>query len=249
MENNLNNNSIQRFMSDIKTPNFSKTVIKPFPLFKEELTPLEFWKCFLKHFKNLNNKEFVIDKNSKTFVYTILFYFLKNQKFFDSPLIYRVDNSTNSFGKGLLIVGGYGVGKTIIINTIASLMNSISVNNHVYPVRFHTTKGIVEEFENSESTSKNSIIEKYRKGFRIFDDVKYEREASNYGKIDLFEDILYKRYETKNFRTILLCNYDPKYDKNMEKAIDSFSRYGERNYDRLFEGFNFIEVKGISKRR
>ena len=47
----------------------------------------------------------------------------------------------------------------------------------------HNTIDIVEEFENSLSNFRNDTINKYSKAFRIFDDVKNESEASNYGKL------------------------------------------------------------------
>src|SRR5690606_37136646 len=96
---------------------------------------------------------------------------------------------------------------------------------------------------------RNYTTDQYSKGFRAFDDVKNEREASNFGKVDLFKEILYKRYESKNFRTILICNYDSDFPNDMEQVIESFSRYGDRNFDRFFVIFNFIEYKGISKRK
>jgi hypothetical protein len=35
----------------------------------------------------------------------------------------------------------------------------------------------------------------------------------------------------------------------MYQAIEGFARYGHRNYDRLFQAFNFIELKGKSNRK
>lgn len=249
MEKNINNTAIHNYLHKLTQSVSINTISRPFPIFKKSLTLLAFWELFLEHFERINNKKFEEDNDSRIFVFTILSYFLRNPKFFASPMIHNVEHCSNSFEKGLIIVGGFGIGKTTIMKTIVSLIKLQSINFNVYPVRFHNTLQIVEDFENSESTSRNNIVDQYSKGFRVFDDVKNERVASNFGKVDLLKEILYKRYETKNFRTLLLCNYDPESPNDMDKGIDSFSRYGDRNYDRLFETFNFIEYKGISKRK
>lgn len=249
MENNLSNNSIQNYLQKISNPPLSKSIRKPFPMFNESLTLVQFWNLFLVHFETLNNKKFEVDENSRIFVFTILSYFLRNQKFFASPMLHKVNHCNNSFEKGLIIVGGFGVGKTTLVKTIVSLIELHSINFKVYPVRYRNTLQIVEDYENSESISRNYTTDQYSKGFRVFDDVKNEREASNFGKVDLFKEILYKRYESNNFRTILICNYDSDFPNDMEQAIESFSRYGDRNFDRFFETFNFIEYKGSSKRK
>jgi dephospho-CoA kinase len=85
--------------------------------------------------------------------------------------------------KGLLVVGGVGVGKTSIMKTIISLIRKCSLNFDKLPVRMYNTLDIVEEFESSSTNSRNDVINKYSKSFRVFDDVKNEREASNYGKV------------------------------------------------------------------
>lgn len=169
--------------------------------------------------------------------------------FYNSPLFYPVPTSEISLKKGLLIVGGVGVGKTSIVNTLLSLIKKCSLNYDQQPVRMHNTVDIVEEFESCANNSRTDIIRKYSKSFRVFDDVKNERVASNYGKVDLFKDILYKRCEYKNFRTVILCNYESEFNGDIYQAIEGFARYGHRNYDRLFEAFNFIEFKGTSNRK
>jgi DNA replication protein DnaC len=244
----ITNNPFSEYLQNIENNyNLISTIIK-FPVFQKHVNAIVLWKLFLIEYQFLNNKGFRVDDNSRKFVFTIIYYFLRGDNFNFSPSIYKTNNCIPSLDKGLLIVGSFGVGKTTILKTIVSIIEKLSLNFNMYPVRMHNTVTIVEEFENSLSNFKNDTIDRYSKGFRIFDDVKNEREASNFGKVDLFKEILYKRCETKNFRTIILCNYDSNFPNDMNAAIESFARYGDRNYDRLFEAFNFVEFKGSSNR-
>lgn len=220
-----------------------------FPKFQASLTPLVLWNFFLVEYEIINKRKFVISYESKAFVFTVMYYFLQSSKFYNSPLFYTLPNCEISLKKGLLIVGGVGVGKTSIMKTIVSLISKCSLNFGQHPVRMHNTVDIVEEFESCTNNSRIDVIKKYSKSFRVFDDVKNEREASNFGKVDLFKDILYKRCENYNFRTVILCNYESEFNSDIYQAIEGFGRYGDRNYDRLFEAFNFIELKGKSNRK
>lgn len=248
MKLNSNCNTIASYIQNLNKSSFENDLTYRFPIFEETLTPNEFWKLFKLSFERINQKQFIVTQESKCFVFTLIYYFFRNEKFYKSPLIYKIDNCEISLNKGLIIVGGFGVGKTSILKTITIMIEKLSLNCNIYPVRIHNSIEIVEQFENSPSECRNDIINRFSKGFRIFDDIKNEREASNYGKVDLFKEILYKRYESKIFRTILLCNYDSEFPNDMQQAIESFGRYGDRNYDRLFEAFNFIELKEKSKR-
>ena len=76
----------------------------------------------------------------------------------------------------------------------------------------------------------------------MFDDLGAEREASNYGKEDIFIRILEFRYEEfkhREIKTFITTNYT---------LQDVKKRYGIRVYDRFKEMFNFIELDGESRR-
>lgn len=244
----INENQIKNCITGLSNQISTSGITNRFPQFQDG-NPVQFWNQFLEHFKLLNSKEFIITHDSKSFVFTILYYFLQMENFYRSPNLYKLDSCEVSLNKGLIIIGGFGIGKTVIMKTIVSMIEKISINSRMIRVRLHNTIEIVEEFENSDPMTKNHVIGRYSKGFRVFDDIKNEREASNFGKVDLFKEILYKRCENKNYRTILLCNYDSECPNDMHQAIESFERYGDRNFDRLFEAFNFIEFKGRSNRR
>jgi hypothetical protein len=245
---NKNFNQIENYLQNLKIQNTNPHSQKKFPNFANELNHIAFWKIFKEQYKILFNKNFIATAESKSLVYTLYYYFLKKENFFNSTLLYPIDNSNISLDKGLIIIGGFGVGKTSILKTFEVIIENLSLNHYEVPVRMHNTSDIVVEYEGIEFEHRNYVIIKYSKGFRIFDDIKNEREASNFGKVDILKEILYMRCENRNFRTILLCNYDSDTPKDMNQAIDSLERYGERVYDRLFEAFNFIQLKDLSKR-
>ena len=73
-----------------------------------------------------------------------------------------------------------------------------------------------------------------------------EEKANNYGKIELFKQIFEKRYSNRT-KTIISLNY---VGDTVESTLEAFAeRYGERNYDRIFEMYNIIELKGESLRK
>jgi DNA replication protein DnaC len=244
-----NNNQIKNYLEQLKTQKNLPAKKVNFPLFDRNLNIEKFLEIFKLQYTMLYKKEFVEINESLELVSTLFDYFTKSKDFLTSPLLYRIKDVDISLDKGLIIVGGFGVGKTSILKTFTEIIKNISLNFNQYPIRMHNTQDIVEEFECGGSDSRIDVIDKYSKSYRIFDDVKNERKASKYGIIDLLKEIIYKRCETRNFRTIIICNYDPENPDDMNQAIESFYRYEGQVYDRLYEAFNFIEIKGKSMRK
>lgn len=220
-----------------------------FPKFDNSITPVHFLPIFKLQYKILYKKNFDATTESKSLVFTLYYYFFRKDNFYKSPLLYVPENSEPSLDKGLAIIGGCGTGKTSIVKTFVEVIKNISLNYYEVPVRMHNSLDIVHEFEKTAFEYRNEVIKKYSKGFRIFDDVKNEPEASNYGKSDIMSNILYLRCESRNFKTIILSNYDSDDPKNMKQAIESFDRYGDRVYDRFFEALNFLQLTSLSMRK
>src|SRR5690606_3748536 len=98
------------------------------------------------------------------------------------------------------------------------------------------------------SKEKKDFFENIKRGAWVFDDMLNEREANNFGKTELFKDILEIRCHNKRI-THATCNYDRFQPGDLEKGLLQFhDKYGGRVYDRLFEMFNIIEFKGKSMR-
>lgn len=200
-------------------------------------------------FKTQEGREFIINANSEAYLYTLVYYFLQMDNFYKSNLLIKVDKHISSLEKGLCIIGNTGVGKTALLKAFESVFFK---HFHFSPTtHFKTVSAIevVNEFEKLETPfEREEFYEKYNKGSRIFDDVKAERIASNFGKVNLFEQIFHSR-DAKKVKTIITCNFNDQYPNNFEKALYEFGvKYGPRVYDRLFSNYNFIVLEGKSFR-
>lgn len=226
---------------------YSERIFKESEVKEIVLTKKWLWLNFLKNFEELTGKEFEQNENSIENVKVVMYYFLKDEKFFKCENL--IDISFPSFTKGLLIVGNYGNGKTSIMNAIQKTLYGIKG----YTFRSYNSNEVVKLFEsiNNENFEMNrkDFDQKMCNGDVYFDDLKTEREASNYGKVNLFKEIIELR-SSKNFKTYGTCNFDPKHPNDIVRAVDEFAlKYGERVYDRIFQMFNIIEFKGKSFRK
>lgn len=221
------------------------------------------WHMFRIHFHHVNGKPFEQTPDSLKNIEPIIKYFAKDPTFFDCDnLVKSIDGSElkPSFEKGILIIGDYGNGKTSIFRSLsegftksteqakreywktAVLWNNLRFNSH-------NANDVVTEYESIErSEYKEDFFKKYS-GFRLyFDDFKNEKTASNFGKTEIFREILENRYN-KKAKTFITMNYDSEFPRNLNAALDSIAkRYGNHVYDRVFEMFNIIEFKGKSFR-
>lgn len=228
-----------------KIKEYSASLCKPKP--KKVLQGLKYDELFFafKHeYKSQTGKELLVDQERLDDYKTILCYFTQDERFFKCKNLSQ--KSTPSFDKGLLIVGGYGNGKSSIMKALSSALKYYSVRQF----RFYTANSIVDKFESCETTQdKKSFWKTFSNGTLCFDDVKTERDASNFGKYNLFKDIIERRYDY-DARTFFTCNYHPLKPGDLDAALAEFGdRYGARAYDRIFEMFNIIEFKGKSLRK
>lgn len=201
------------------------------------------WRNFLSKFNEIHGKKLMLSEESIKNLSVIFYYFLKEKKFFKSVNL-RKDISEPSFDKGLLIIGGYGLGKTDFFKVFEAVFN-------VYPdlrFKFFTAKGLVRDFEKCQTPfDREHFFKKTERKQLFIDDINSEQEASNYGKKDVIEEILYNRYDYR-LRTFVTCNYTNSDNCTIRTLEDLGKRYGGRIYDRLFEMFNVIEFKGRSLR-
>lgn len=156
----------------------------------------------------------------------------------------RKDISEPSFDKGLLIIGGYGLGKSTFFKVFESVFKD-------YPClrfKFFTAKGLVKDFEKCQTPlDKEHFFKNTERKLMFIDDINSEQEASNYGKRDVIEEILYTRNDYR-LRTFVTCNYTNLDNCAVTSLRDLGLRYGGRMYDRFYEMFNVVEFKGKSKR-
>ena len=204
----------------------------------------ELWHCFQKTFQEMHGKEFQNDEGAINNLKTLFFYFLKDNQFFKCENL-RADISIPSFNKGLLIIGGYGLGKTDYFKVFERIFKS-------YPhlrFKFYTSKALVHLYEICQTPlDKQSFFKDTERRIMFIDDISSERVASNYGHIDIVDEVIINRYDNK-LRTYASCNYTSN-DNCAKQTLEALGlRYGGRMYDRFHEMFNIIEFKGTSYRR
>jgi len=201
------------------------------------------WKRFNHFYKQNEGVAYSKDKTSLENLKPIVYYFIGDlQKFKQCDHVSNI--SEPSLKKGLLIIGGYGNGKTSVMR---AMENSLKRTNVTF--KGHTSNEVVTMYEVCKNSfDKEDLNRQMKTGTLYFDDVLTERDASNYGKINLFKEILEERYN-RNKKTYITCNYQEGSD-NLEDGLSQFGeKYGSRVYDRLFSMFNIIEFKGKSFRK
>ena len=204
------------------------------------------WKHFKNSFRLHTGKDFIETPDTIRNIAPIITYFAKDEGFFKCDNLVRKVGQTvlnPSFEKGLLIIGNYGNGKTSTMNAIQKMMLCYRIPGWFKSHKSHELVTIFEGLDTPESRAE--YFKKFGEHRLYIDDVKKEKIASNFGKVDLIREILEKRYDNKAV-THLTCNYrEGDATGNIEDALVEFGeRYGGHLYDRIFEMFNIIEFKG-----
>ncbi len=216
------------------------------------------WKHFKQFYRFQTGKDFIETPDTLDNIAPVIDYFSHDADFFTRKrLITKVGvlSLRPSFRKGLLIVGGYGNGKTTIMRSLGMMFQHFQM-----PMKYamYNTHDLVSEYERIGSdptyreSSKYQFYEKLTKVKGLYlDDVKKERVAYNFGKVNVIRDVLEKRYDTPGVKTYLTCNYrEGDSIGDLEDALEEFGeRYGGHVYDRLFALCNIIEFKEKTHRR
>ena len=238
-----------------------------------DLQPIDsesLYELFLQVFQIVNGKKFNEahnDYGSRKLARTLLAYFTENKSFYRSPLLNH--KSEPNLKKGIAVFGDFGVGKSAIVETFYTIFKTAETNRVMVKDKFgtdqilgryklsfgfNTSNSVVQEYEGINRCNKESdkeyklhlFTKKHHYGFRYYDDMMSERTASNYGKLELFKEILEERYSNRS-KTMISLNY---HENSLEKTMDVYAeKYGERLYDRFFEMFNILELKGESLRK
>lgn len=221
-----------------KTPNERKLLLN------QTISAKKLFSKFQSKFQEIEGKKFICTKESIALIYTLIYFFQKKENFKNSSLVFEHSHSSTNLNKGLIIVGGFGCGKTSILRVFQQIINE---NNQVN-LKFTTTVDAVSKFESIEDENMYDFKERLYRGHLIIDDLLAEKQASRFGKSELFEEVLFQRLENKKMNSIITMNYDSELPNNMEHTINKLSRYGGRVFDRILGNFNFIELHGKSFR-
>lgn len=214
-------------------------------------------------FKNIYKIEFFETPETLLNLGTVIKYFAADEEFLNSPLLVKEIDSkpiVPSFNKGLLLIGGYGCGKTTVLELISMVIDYYFQESykglwqtHIQwrKIRFKYAycHRLVTEFEGLNSPEDRVLfMDKYTKPYYGFDDLTKEKPASNYGVKNLFQEIIEKRYDNRVI-THATMNYPDAHPFDVSEALNLIGdKYGGHNYDRVKQMFNVIEFKGKSFR-
>lgn len=190
-----------------------------------EPTYYEVLNAFQKEYKRQNGRYY--EGVDIDLVENMALYFAKDSSF-------NLRGQKYSLKKGLLLKGGYGVGKTSIFKAFRELKPVVNFG-------IKSTIEIVKMFDEGGV----SVIETYSKiGEMCFDDLGTEKDGKHYGNTqNTFKDIMelrYNRFKQLGTRTHVSTNLDANQFKE---------RYGERMESRLYEMFNILIFKGTDYRK
>jgi len=222
---------------------WDKVFSDPEPL-KFNLTYEKLLPAFLERYHQNENVKF--DKSMLDQVNTVLYYFCKDPRFFKQDNLVTDFNQIPSFHKGLMIVGGYGTGKSSTMKCLRDLFQ-----NTPLVFKANTTKKLVQMYEYTDKGEKKPFIDSLcTKDNYYFDDLKIERLANNYGiKVNLFDEILFERCENK-IKTHISCNYRKDKPDDLKECLNEFKTiYSPQVHDRIFSMFNIIEFNAKSLRK
>ena len=186
-------------------PKPAETKAKP----KEKIviTKKHIWKNFKLSYELMNGKPFQETPDTLKNIAPVILYFSHDPDFFKSDrLLTRIGNTDlkPNFSKGLLIFGNYGNGKTSIMMAMHKFMSHYRLRGWFKACKSHE---MVTEFEGLETPSdRTEFFKKYGKHPLYLDDVKKEKIASNFGKVDVIREIIEKRYDNNSVTHIPAIN-------------------------------------------
>lgn len=210
------------------------------------ITAIQLWKLFKSKFPEVNQRPFIkIEGVTVKNMEPLIYYFSKDERFFECENL-RKELSVPSFDKGLLIIGNFGNGKTSTMKVFEKIFKGIPEVGF----KGYSANEVVTMFEKCSTDVDREYFENQLwRGIRYFDDLKTERIASNFGKVNIFKEIIEERYNRKA-KTHVTCNFKKDNPGDINAALDEFEeKYDGRVYDRLFEMYNIIEFKGKSFRK
>ena len=215
------------------------------PKKKEQITKDVLWKMFAKQYK-INEKVSYDTKNYDSLenIKPLIYYFLGDQTNFEKCSRVSLKSLPDVKSKGLMIIGDFGNGKTSTMRAFEDICKGTNIS-----FKGFTTNKVVQMYGDCQNNLDKELFEKtMQNGIRYFDDLINERDAMNYGRVNIMKEILEERYDKKKL-TFISMNYKKGHEGNLDEALNQISeRYGDRMYDRIFHAYNIIEFKGKSFR-
>lgn len=166
---------------------------------------------------------------------TVLRYFSRQKEFFDSGLI--LNPETASLDKGLLILGGYGVGKSFLFNVLSELNDFTKRFGNSFS--YISTNEVVELYDINGAKGITHLM----RGQRYFDDAGTEERGSHYKQSEVMRVLLERRHDhfvKTGQKTFMTSNLS---------ITEIGSRYGSRVESRIYELFTVIGVSAPDRRK
>lgn len=198
-------------------------------------------KYFVKYWEQYSNKKFEIRNDHEKEFYNVICRYFANDKLIQGKSFEFAPFSPIDLKKDLLILGGYGVGKTSMMMAFHEIGKYIAIKYGDLYLWFIPSNCIemITEFE-SESTDRGEFIDHYIKAHRYFDDLGRERNASKFGKINLMAELLEIRLNDKTKRTFITSNLTAK---------EYETKYGGAVWSRTKERMNILIYQGNDRRK
>ena len=169
-------------------------------------------------------------------------------KVYQSVYEYLVKQSKGKLKKGLLIIGGLGVGKSAMMKIMQRIFKET-------PARFKWVNAY-ELKDLSEIYTTSQIKEMYGYDLKMdlyIDDIGVSVDVKRYGNtVNIITEILMERYDlfiNSGFKTHLSSNLITSITNDFKNTSTLKTVYGERILDRIIEMTTVIIFKGDSYRK
>ena len=154
---------------------------------------------------------------------------------------FNAQSHTYSLEKGIVLLGGIGSGKTLLMRGLVKLYGFFDYSLTMLP-----TYRLTEVFQKDGVKVYGSFLNSDLKDVRpttdnlILDDMGAETVVSHFGQVtNVVAEVLLRRYDEAQI-TFGTSNLD-------QKSLRNY--YGERVWSRMKSMFNFIELKGDDRRK
>jgi len=184
-----------------------------------------------------SGREYELTDNHRPIIDLLCKYFLRHPEFLDSDLF---TTGNPSFHKGILLTGGYGFGKSIIMRTFSFILRSypsLEPYPEQTPMRFLDVEQLCEMSENETEWR----ILKLGRHHTCIDDLGAEEREQLYRYKNPIRPLLRHLFNKPkaDFKIMATTNLGP---EELGKV------YGGALFDRMMGCFNVIELKGQSMR-
>lgn len=185
---------------------------------KVNISAQQFRECIFLCAEELKIKNYIIDENNTDFLNQFYFWLTLDERFI------------GDFEKGFLLYGGFGNGKTTMLHIIELMCG------HFYKKLFE----YITTYTISNYLINNKDFEYYKTRPIIIDEIGRENN-----KILIFGT------ERHPFEELITLRYDNKavtFGATNLSIEEMYNNYNEYIIERFKAMFNFIEIKGTSKR-